>query len=316
MTPNPGRSDEALAALAAQQHGIVDVDDLRRLGLTRDAISWRVALGRLHRRHPGVYAVGHPALSPDGRTLAAVRSAGPGAVLSHLSAAVLWGLRTGSPAKWDVTSPLRSGGRSTLRPLVRCHRTRRLPPHHVTTVRAVPVTTVARTLVDCAAIATPREVARYVHEAQVLRMLDVADLDRVIADLPGRAGIPKLRAALERPADGPSRTAFVTAFLDLCADHGLEEPRTFTHLPALGRLIEVDALFPAERVIVELDGEAVHGTTRRFHEDRRRDTAFAARGYLTLRLTWQRVTREAAAVAGELREVLALRAPTVDRRPR
>lgn len=247
-------------------------------------------------------------LTTDGRALAAVLACGEEAVLSHRSAALLWGVRGGTTARWHVTSPTMSGGLEGP-PSVATHRTRRLPPEDVAHVRGIPVTTLARTLVDLAQVGTAREVGGAVHEAEVLRLLDVTAVEAVIARLPGRRGIRMLRAALARPAEGPSRTAFVTAFLELCEGHGLPTPRTSVHLDMGARLVEVDALFAGRRLLVELDGEAVHGTSRSFHADRRRDAALAARGYLTLRLTWQRVTEESAAVAEELRRILALRRP-------
>jgi predicted transcriptional regulator of viral defense system len=102
--------DAAVALLAERQHGIVSLQQLSEFGLLPSAVRERVRSGRLHRVHRGVYAVGHAALTGRGRWMAAVLACGDGAVLSHRSAAVLWGLREGSGTRIDVTAARRTGG--------------------------------------------------------------------------------------------------------------------------------------------------------------------------------------------------------------
>ena len=98
-------SERTIATLAGRQHGVVTRAQLRELGFRDSAIDRRVAAGRLHRLHRGVYAVGHRVLSPHGRSMAAVLACGRGAALSHASAAALWELRRAAPG--DPTSRCR-----------------------------------------------------------------------------------------------------------------------------------------------------------------------------------------------------------------
>lgn len=298
--------DQAVAAVAARQHGVISVAQLEALGVAGRSARSRAAIGRLHRVHRGVYAVGHPSLDGTGRRLAGVLACGEGAVLSHLSAAELWGIRGGSGALWHVTAPGLSGGRRGPAGVV-VHRTRHLDPADVTERDGIPVTTVARALLDSAALVRPHEVARMVHEAEVQRLLDVAAVEEILLRIPRRRGAKHLRAAIAGEDRAVSAERFVEAFLRLCRRHGLPRPEVGVHLDTPDRLVEADLLFRAQRVVVELDGERFHHTRRSFHRDRRRDTALAAEGYLTVRLTWHRVTREAPAVARELRRILAHR---------
>jgi hypothetical protein len=246
--------------------------------------------------------------------MAAVLACGEGAVVSHRSAALLWGIVGGSQARWDITVPANGGGRSGPR-VVRLRRTRRLDPRDVDRLRGVPVTSLPRTLIDLADDA-PALLAKAVHEAEVRRILDVRAVHEAIERTPGRRGLAALRVALGPDGPEPSREAFVAAYLALCAAHGVPRPLVGTFLEADGVTHEIDLLYRDERLMIELDGEAVHHTRRKFHGDRRRDAAFAARGYQTIRYTWERVTSEPSRVAAEVLAILAHRAPTADPRPR
>jgi putative AbiEi antitoxin of type IV toxin-antitoxin system/uncharacterized protein DUF559 len=292
--------DERIAALAARQHGVVSLAQLGALGLSPRAASYRVEAGRLHRLHRGVFAVGHPGVGAHGLRLAAVLACGPDAVLSHTTAAAVWGMRPTARALIDVTTTA-SGGRTAPRG-VGLHRTRRLHEDDVARVGVLPLTAVPRTLVDLAGVLSPHRLERALHEAEVLRLLDVHAVHAAAARVPTRRGLATLRALLKSTSPGHTRSELESRFLALCRSAGLVprlNVRLFGH--------EVDALFPAERVVVELDGQASHHTHRAFHRDRRRDAALAAQGHLTVRLTWDRVTGEPHAVARELARILAAR---------
>ena len=138
-------------------------------------------------------------------------------------------------------------------------------------------------------------------------LLDVAAVLAAVERNPGRRGTRMLRTALGVSAPDPGNSRFATRFFSLCLNHGLPAPKLGVHVDGGDRLYEVDALFEAERVIVELDGRQVHGTARNFQTDRRRDSVLAARDYQTLRYTWHRLCDEPAAIASELRRILALR---------
>lgn len=299
--------DAQLARLASSQEGVVALWQICAAGLSARAAQNRAEASRLHRLFPGVYAVGHPKISPDGWRIGAVLACGEGAVLSRFSAAKAWGMLNDDGRRFDVVAPGRSGGRVADQQLIDLRRTRRLSEDDVTVLRGIPITTIGRTLVDLTGCAGPRVVQRAVHEAEVMGLLDVAAVLATVERNPGRRGTRMLQAALGVSAPDPANGQFATRFLELCSNYGLPAPKLGVHVDGGDRLYEVDALFEAERVIVELDGRQVHGTARNFQTDRRRDSILAARGYLTLRYTWHRLCNEPAAIADELLRVLALR---------
>jgi predicted transcriptional regulator of viral defense system len=164
-------ADRAVATLATVQHGVVARDQLRALGLTNSAIARRIETGRLHRLRRGVYAVGHPAVGRRGQWLAAVLACGPGARLSHASAAALQEIWRADGAVTHVTVP-GPGRRSG--PALSVHRASDLGPGEVDTHLGIPVTSPARTIVDLAATATgERMVERLLDRAEALQIGDV-----------------------------------------------------------------------------------------------------------------------------------------------
>jgi very-short-patch-repair endonuclease len=290
----------AVAAVASRQHGVVSAGQLRSLGLDGCAVARRVAGGRLHRVHRGVYAVGHPALSVPGRLLAAVVACGPQAVLSHRSAASLWGFLPSSRARIDVSTPQRGrkGSRGVL-----LHRLRSLRPEDVGEHDGIPITTVARTLVDLAAVLDERRLRRAVHEAEVLRLLDVAAVEASIERANGRRGLVTLRRLLDVPAP-PTRSELEAAFLDLCGDAAVPAPRVNARVRVGARTVTVDFLWPEHGLVVETDGAAAHHTRRAFEDDRRRDVDLQLAGLRVARFTWRRLTREPGEVAAALQGLL------------
>jgi predicted transcriptional regulator of viral defense system len=291
-----------LAELAGRQHGVVAYAQLIALGLGPTGVKRRVAKGRLHRLHRGVYAVGHANVSLDGKRLAAVFAAGPNAALSHASAAVVWGIRRGPESRIEVTTEDR--GRKPPKG-TRLHRTRTPLDAVVEPETGLPITTVARTLLDLADVLSQQALTRAVHEAERLRLLDLREMERTLATANGRRGTRKLGAALAETDPGPTRSPLEAQFADLIATSDLPPPRRNVHIEAHGTLIEVDNLWPEQRVVVELDGAAAHHTMRAFHADRARDLALATESYVVVRLTWRQVTRDGARTIADLRRVLS-----------
>jgi very-short-patch-repair endonuclease len=140
------KPESGIARIAAGQHNVVSFKQLRMAGLTASMVKRRTEAGRLHRVHRGVYAVGTPSLTREGHWMAAVLACGDGAVLSHESAAVLWGISPTCPANPHVTVPSQNG-RAKRRGIV-VHRSMTLTRGEVTTRQRIPVTTHARTLRD------------------------------------------------------------------------------------------------------------------------------------------------------------------------
>ncbi len=267
--------------------------------MSTSAIDRAIASGRLIRLHPSVYAVGHAALRPDAHRLAAVLAAGPGAVLSHTSAAAAWGLLTDHRPRIDVTIP-RARGRAL--PGLSVHRNR-LHPADRAVIGGVPVTSVARTLLDVAATRPPRILERALERAEELRRFDLAEVDACLERHRGRRGAGRLRAAIAdaRPADPRTlRSWLERAVLALIDEHGL--PRPAVNLDLHGW--EVDLHWPRQRVAVELDGWGAHRTRARFERDHARDLDLEANGWRVVRISARQVRGDPGTVAAALRAVL------------
>ena len=185
--------DLALAAIAGGQHGLVRVEQLHAAGLDNSAIRKRAERSVLHRRYRGVYSVGHAVLSREGEWLAAVLAAGEGAALSLLSAAELWQIRRYRAPLIDVVSTRQR----RLGPGVRLHRTRHLDPRDVTVYRGIPVTTVARTLVDLSDLLDALELANVIHEADFRGRFSLAATRQTMARANGRHHLDVLEQALD-----------------------------------------------------------------------------------------------------------------------
>jgi hypothetical protein len=270
--------------------------------MSRSGVQRRIDAGRLHRLHRGVYAVGHANVSLDGKRLAALLAAGPNAALSHASAAVIWGIRRGPEPRIEVTTQDRGRKAPTG---TRLHRTRTPLDAVVEPETGLRVTTVARTLLDLADVLSQQALTRAVHETERLRLLDLREVERVLAHGNGRRARRKVETALAETDPGPTRSPLEAQFADLIATSDLPPPRRNVHIEAHGTLIEVDNLWPEQRVVVELDGAAAHHTMRAFHADRARDLALVTEGYVVVRLTWRQVTRDGARTIADLRRVLS-----------
>jgi very-short-patch-repair endonuclease len=291
-----------VAALAGRQHGVVTRAQLLAQGFSTTKIGRWLANGRLVALHTGVYAVGHAALSQRGRWFAATVASGPRAVLSHGSAAALWELRGSQPQLIHVTVP-GTGGHDAPRG-VRLHRYRSLNPSADVTVRdGIPVTTVERTLLDLTLVLALRKVRRAFGQADTFRILDFAEVDRLVAAHPHRRGTRALAAiaAEHRPDQPLSRSDFEDRLAELCVRHGLPAPRHNLHIAG----IEVDLSWPEHRVVAEADSFAFHGTWAAGQRDRDRDARLAAAGYTTHRFTDAQVDREPELVIAALRRSLS-----------
>jgi very-short-patch-repair endonuclease len=296
--PQPHPADVAIAALAAAQHGVVARRQLSEAGVTPKGIEVRMRAGRLIRLHRGVYAVGHGRLRREGWWLAAVLAVGDGAGLSHREAAALHGIRLSNRARIDVTTATR--GRARL-PGIELHGSR-LDRRDVVVRAGIPVTTVARTLVDLAGVVPPDHLARALSEAERVGVLDVDAIEAARRRLRGRRGPGDavLRAVLgEHRAHGATliRSYLEERFLALVEARGLPRPRINAHVEGY----EVDALWARHRLVVELDGYAFHHTRRAFQGDRSKANALMLQGYVVLRYTYDDVTRRPDRVAAQLR---------------
>lgn len=288
--------------LAARQHGVVAASQLLAIGFSRSAVARRVRAGRLHPVHHGVLAVGHADVSWDGRLFGATLAVGEGSAISHLSAAAVHGLRPTTSRAIHVISPREPPTRSG----IVGHRTRELPAADIVFVRGIPVTSVARTLVQLASILDERALSRAWRRAVEMRTLDTVQLVRQLR--PGRAGSAAIRRLLAAAADGDldglTRSELELLFVDLVTAAELGSPLLNVTLDLGGGRYEVDALWPAARLVVEVDGWAVHSGREAFETDRRRDAELVRAGYRVVRFTWRRIVGDPSGVAATLRELL------------
>jgi very-short-patch-repair endonuclease len=261
---------------------------LLELGFGRGAIDYGVASGRLHCYFRGVYLLGHEAITAKGRLSAAVLACGEGAVVSHRSAADWWGILPTSRRPVDVTAP---GRTRTGRPGIDLHLVRALDPKDVAEHEGIAITTVARTLLDLAGVAKPRQLERAVNEADRLRLFDGKAVHELLARSPGRRGLKPLRALLTDFTPEPQlRSELERAFWEMCLDYPLPLPLMNTTVNGY----EVDAYWPEAKLIVELDGYEYHRHRKAFEEDRNRDAELLLAGYRVVRLTYRQLTRRTA----------------------
>jgi hypothetical protein len=289
----------ALGELATEQHGVVATWQLERLGYGRNAVAKAAGVGRLHRVHRGVYVVGQRRLTWQGRCMAAVLASYP-SVVSHHSAAWLWGLLRSRPDTLHVTS----------------RRTRRAKRsfvvHTADLARAdlarrdeIPVTSLSRTILDVAVTSRARIVRRHIQIAEDLKVFDLREMNDLLERTKGHRGQAKVLAALELHDERPvfTRSGLERRFLGLMREAGLPEPAMNLFVEGY----EIDAWWEAERFGVELDVFETHGSRLSFEEDRERDDALLLAGIETTRVTGPRLDREPGAVVDSVRRHLARR---------
>jgi hypothetical protein len=290
-----------MAELAGRQHGVVARWQLQRLGMTAKMVDGRIQRGALHSVHRGVYAVGHRSLAIEGRWMAAVLAFGPEAVLSHRSAGQLWGLVPRSSIAPEVTRRKHAEGR----PRLMVHRGS-LMADEVGTRWGIPVTSVARTMFDLAAMLDEREVERAWNEMEVREYRVRLSIPALLERYPGRKGAVLLARLAGRKAlpVGITRNELEEAFLALVDRFDLPRPRMNVHLAIRDRFYEIDCLWEDRKVAIELDGGGAHGTRRAFESDRERDRILTAERFTTARLTWHQITETPAEVAADLQLIL------------
>jgi very-short-patch-repair endonuclease len=280
--------DVRVAALAAERWGVVSLEDLRRCGLNRTAVTVRVRDGRLHPLHRGVYAVGHARPPLEGRFLAAVTACGPRAVLSHVSAAALWGILEWDERHPEVTVP---GSGTRAHAGIRVHRSSTLAVHAIARHRGIPLTSPARTLLDLAATLRDRPLRRAVRQAQALHLTNVRQLAETIQRAGRRHGSSRL-AGVIATGPAPTRSELEDVVLDLILGAGIAHPKVNRPITLDGRRVIPDFRWPDRRLILEADGAAWHDDPAARAHDRERQAILEAHGERVVRVTWQQaVTR-------------------------
>jgi very-short-patch-repair endonuclease len=274
-----GERDPAVGWVADCQLGLIAVPQLLAAGVGRGLITRRAAKGMLHRRHRGVYLVGHSHPVPGAVELAAVLAVGRDAFVSHRSAAALWGLVQAAADDMDVTVV---GRECRSRDGLRVHGVAMLDQADRSHRRGIPVTAPARTVIDYASTVGAEEAERAIAEAFALRLVTEAQIMSAADRAPTRAGVARVRAIMGQPGGAKrTRSGGERAMLRLVRAAGLPEPRT-NHAVAG---FSADFCWLEERLIVEVDGYHFHSDRMTVERDHRRDVVHRDAGFEVLRFT-------------------------------
>jgi hypothetical protein len=294
--PEPARENDDMrrffepALLAAEQHGVFHVT---QVALSPRAVQHRAHAGHLYRLHAGVYSlVPRHLLKREGLWMAAVLACGPGAVLSHRSAAALLELRDWGGTKIDVTVPRRSRRKHAG---IKVHCSTSLTDQDVTEVNNIPCTTTARTLFDLGDVVTQRQLERSFDQAEISERLDLTAINDQLARNPTRPGAKAVRRVLTEHYIGrtPTWSENEEALLAITRELGIPDPDTnqFIVLDDGGPPIRVDFVWREDRVIVEADSKKWHTSRQRLEQDRLRDQRLTAAGWKIIRTTWRQMTQ-------------------------
>lgn len=287
--------DRGLAEVAGAQRGLVHRSQLRDLGITRSSYSHRVAVGSLHHVLPSVLSVIDPLIEPWAAETAALLYAGDNAVLSHETAAALWEL-TAIPSFVVITLIDR---KLEGQPQLRQHRVKALDLRDLRHHQGFPVTSPARTLIDCA---TRPDIDELLNEARALKLVTDAEIQAAMARCPRRTGVRAMRALLEAENEtGFTRSRAERVLKRLVREAELERPIFNTHVEG----VEADAYWPRLRLVVEVDGHRFHGHYQAFQRDRAKANKLVAAGYTVLRFTWPQLTKRPLLVVATIARTLA-----------
>lgn len=295
--------ERAMRELARGQHGLVTAFQLRELGISRDVVTRMSARGQLVRMAPRVYRAEAGPVTDRVRWHAAVLAAGPGAALSHTSAARLHAIWRGAERGTNVTG--RTARPQLVRAGTKLHR-RRLDQADITVVDGIPVTTVARTLVDLVDDLLPQQLAAVMHEAAFRRALHMGALRAAMRRAGRRPRLGRLRRAIEiRDAGGVgTRSALEDAALELLAAAGLPEPEVNMRVAVATGTVEVDLSWRAQQVCVEIDGPG-HQRIATRRQDRARDAMLRDAGYRVVRVGWRQLRDDAGLVVWRVQSALS-----------
>jgi len=301
LTPaqRASRADRPEIELAERQYGVITYRQLLGCGLRDGTIDRWLRTGRLTRLHRAVYALGHSVLVPDGRRLAAVLACGSTARLAEHDAGAVHGICAGRGSRFAVVvQPNRARGG----PRTAIHiRESALTDDDVSIVRGIPVTSLARTIVDIAA-RTPGQVEAVIDAAFALDVFDQAAMDRQLATGRRGVGVVRRELATRHPDAHDTRSRWERRMLALLDAHRLPRPEVNPSLVSLG--LSPDLLWRSHGLVVEWDSWAHHGTRARFEADRDKTVRLQTAGFTVLRFTWRQTHDEPEAVIAAIRTFL------------
>jgi very-short-patch-repair endonuclease len=294
-----GTKSERIEQIARVQRGRVSRTQLLAAAIKHKAIARRVATGYLIRLHRSVFAVGHLAATSLGDETAALLACRHGAVLSHHTAAQIWGiLRPGSGDRLIHITV--KGERTTRLPNTTIHRTRHLHPRETRIHQRLPLTSPARTLLDLAPLLTLRELERALDQALINHLTSPTQIQELLDSAPGRAGTTTLKALATRRTTTRTRSEAEERFLALTRAAELPNPEVNASLHGY----EIDFLWRDRRLAVEIDGYAYHSTRAAFEHDRLKDAHLQASGFTTMRVTWMQLEHDRFALVARLARAL------------
>jgi hypothetical protein len=269
--------------LATEEWGVLSIRELLSCGLNREAVRVRVANGRLHSLHRGVYAVGHGNVPLEGLFLAAVKACGGVAALSFYAASAHWGF-----VEWDGRRPEVTvlGEGTRVHPGIRIHRTQSLDPVDVRRRDGIPVTAPARTLLDLASLLPEPALRSAVRRAQSLQLVSIRELNDVLFRLAPRRGSAQL-ARIMASGPAPTRSVLEDVVLDLMQRGELVTPNVNVPLALDGRRVIPDFRWPEQKLVVEADGAAWHDNKLAREDDAERQAILEAHGERVIRITWE-----------------------------
>lgn len=297
-----GRWQE-VAALAEQQHGVVSRWQLLEMGMADAAIDHAIAAGRLFPLFRATYGVGHAQVGSHGRMLAAVLASGKGAVVSHGSAAFLLGLWESEPHAIHVIAASELGRKI---PGIRRHH---VPPplgKDVMAHESVPCASPSRIIVDLAGMVGDASLRRTIEQAAVLQMLDVPEIDRILAG-PRRRGSPRLRGILDEWRRYPNvrlRSRMEARLLPLLSQRNLPIPSCNERLRIGERTYEIDFLWRRQHLVVETDGGRFHDHPVAEARDLERNKILIGGGFRVVRLRWEELRDRPEATIARIERLL------------
>jgi very-short-patch-repair endonuclease len=283
-----------LAQVAGAQRAMVHRSQLRALGITHGSYEHRVRVGALHRVLPSVFSVVDPVWEPLARETAALLYAGENAMLSHESAAALWGM-TAHPSFVAITM---IGRHPRRQPGLRLYEVAALDVRDARMHLGFPVTSPARTLIDCA---SGPKIDRLLNEARVLKLVKDAEIHAAMGRCPGRTGVGTMRALLEvEKESGFTQSGAELRLKRIIGASGIERPVFNTYVEG----VRADACWSRLKLVIEVDGYQAHGHWAAFQRDRARDAKLIAAGYVVLRFTWHQLTEKPMRVVAEIARTL------------
>jgi hypothetical protein len=300
----------AIAELATRQDGAIAYRQLRQLGLGDDAIEFWLEIGRLHRLHKGVYALGHMAITRRTRWWAAPLACGDDAALSHWDCGVVWDVLNSSSRLIHVSAP---GRTRDGHPGIRLHLPRQFPERDRTTHKGLPVTTVARLFIDLAPYLPLERLTRMWDDANRQEILDLGDIEEIRSRSKGRKGLKKIDFLLAQTRDLPPRTRTELErdgyeLFEQAPD--VPTPSANVWIPEAA--LEGDLVWPKERVVVEVDHDEWHAKTRQQRErDNDRDFRLQRAGYKVLRVSDFRLRTDRGGILRDVSDLLRSQRPLV-----